>query len=57
MVLERRVAERRYPVSKVSSGGHEEIPHVQGKEQQLQVAGAAIKKYPTSKVREIPVRQ
>ena len=50
------MAERRYPASKVSSSDHEEIPHVQGKEQQLQVAGAAVKKYPTSKVREIPVR-
>ena len=38
--LERRVAERRYPMSKVSNGSREEIPHVQGKGQQLHFAGA-----------------
>ena len=37
---------------KVRRGGHEEIPIVQGKEQQLHFAGAAVKRYPTSKVRE-----
>ena len=46
----------RYPMSKVRSGGCEEIPHVQGKEQRLCFAGAAVKKYPTSKVRETQVR-
>ena len=51
------MAERRYPMSKVSSGGREEIPHVQGKEQRLCFAGAAVKTYPTSKVRETLVRQ
>ena len=30
---------------------------VQGKEQQLCFAGAAVKRYPTSKVRETQVRQ
>ena len=30
--LERQVAERRYPTSKVSSDGREEMPHVQDKE-------------------------
>ena len=44
-----RVAERRYPTSKVRSGGHEDIPHVQGKEQQLHFAGGAVKRYPTSR--------
>ena len=43
-------------MSKVRSGGREEIPHVQGKKQWLRFAGAAVKKYPTSKVREAPVR-
>jgi len=38
-------------------GSGEEIPLVQGKEQQLPFAGAAVKKYPTSKVRETQVRQ
>ena len=42
--------------SKVSSSGCEEIPHIQGKEQWLSFAGAAVKRYPTSKVRETPVR-
>ena len=38
-------------------GGGEEIPLVQGKEQQLHFAGAAMKRYPMSKVRETQVRQ
>ena len=37
---------------KVRRGGSEEIPLVQGKEQQLRFAGAAMKRYPTSKLRE-----
>ena len=41
---------------KVRRGGHEEIPLVQGKEQWLRFAGAALKRYPTSKVRETQVR-
>ena len=36
--------------------GREELPHVQGKEQRLHFAGAAVKRYPTSKVRETQVR-
>ena len=34
-------------------GGQEELPHVWGKERHLHFAGAAVKRYPTSKVREI----
>ena len=49
-------AERSYSMFKVRRGGHEEIPLVQGKEQQLRFAGAAMKRYPTSKVRETQVR-
>jgi len=37
-------------------GGGEEIPFIQGKEQWLHFAGAAMKRYPTSKVRETQVR-
>ena len=37
---------------KVRRDGGEEIPLVQGKEQRLCFAGAAVKRYPTSKVRE-----
>ena len=51
-----RRAERRYSTFKVRRGGGEEIPLVQGKEQQLCFAGAAVKRYPTSKVRETLVR-
>ena len=42
---------------KVRKGGCEEIPLVQGKEQRLRFAEAAVKKYPMSKVRETQVRQ
>ena len=41
---------------KVRKGGGEEIPLVQGKEQRLHFAGAAMKRYTTSKVRENQVR-
>ena len=37
-------------------GRREEIPLIQGKEQQLCFAGAALKRYPTPKVRETQVR-
>ena len=37
-------------------GGGKEIPLVQGKEQWLCFAGAAVKRYPTPKVRETQVR-
>ena len=40
---------------KVRKGGGEEIPLVQGKEQWLCFAGAAVKRYPTPKVRETQV--
>ena len=42
---------------KVRKGGGEEIPFVQGKEQQLCFAGAAVKRYPTPKVTETQVIQ
>ena len=41
---------------KVRKGSGEEIPLVQGKEQQLHFAGAAVKSYPKPKVRETQVR-
>ena len=41
---------------KVRKGCGEEIPFIQGKEQWLHFAGAAVKRYPTPKVRETPVR-
>ena len=37
---------------KVRKGGSEEIPLVQGKEQWLRFAEAAMKRYPMPKVRE-----
>ena len=53
----RRRAERSYSTFKVRRGGREKIPLVQGKEQRLRFAGAAVKRYPTSKVRETQVRR
>ena len=41
---------------KIRRGGGEEIPLDQGKEQQLCFAEAAVKRYPTFKVRETQVR-
>ena len=41
---------------KVRKDGGEEIPLVQDKEQGLHFVGAAMKRYPTSKVREMQVR-
>ena len=41
---------------KVRKGGSEEIPLVQAKEQWLRSAGAAVKRYPTPKVRETQVK-
>ena len=40
----RRRAERSYSTFKVRRGGGEEIPLVQGKEQRLCLAGAAVKR-------------
>ena len=40
---------------KVRKGSGEEMPLVQGKEQQLRFAGAAVKRYSTPKVRETPL--
>ena len=52
-----RRAERSYSMFKVGRGGVEEISLIQGKEQGLHFAGAAMKRHPTFKVREIQVRQ
>ena len=51
-----RRADRRYSTFKVRRGGREELPLVQGKEQWLCFAGAAVKRYPMSKVRETQIR-
>ena len=42
---------------KIRKGGGKEIPLVQGKEQSLCFAGAAAKRYPTSKIRKTQVRR
>ena len=52
----RRRAERSYSKFQVRRGSGEEIPLVQGKEQWLCFAWAAVKRYPTPKVRETQVR-
>ena len=49
--------ERSYLKPKLMGGGQEELPHVQGQGQQLHFVGTALKRYPTSKVRVIQVRQ
>ena len=51
-----RRAEKSYSTFMVRRGSHEEIPLVQGKAQWLHFAGAAVKRYPKSKVRETQVR-
>ena len=56
-VLRLRRAKRRYSTFKVGRDGCEEIPLLQGKEQWLQFAEAAMKRYPMSKVRETQVRR
>ena len=53
----RRRAERSYSTFKVRRGSSEEIPLVQGKEQWMRFAGAAVTRYPMSKVRETQVRR
>ena len=52
-----RRAERSYSMFKVRRGSREEITLIQGKEQRLRFAGAAMKIYPMSKVRETQVRR
>ena len=52
-----RQAERSYSTFKVRRGGREKTPLLQGKGQRLRFAGAAVKRYPTSKVRETQVRR
>ena len=42
---------------KVRKGSGEEIHLIQGKEQWLHFAGAAVKRYPMTKVRETQVRR
>ena len=52
-----RRAERSYSLFKVRRVGGKEILLVQGREQRLHFAGAAVKRYPKSKVRETHVRR
>ena len=52
VAAQHRRAWRSYPTLKVRRGGCEEIPLIQGKEQWLCFAGAIVKRYSTSKVRE-----
>ena len=51
-----RRTERSYSTFKVGRGSGEEISLIQG-EQRLHFAGAAVKRYPMSKLRETQVRQ
>ena len=52
-----RRAERSYSTFNVRRDSRVKIPFTQGKEQRLRFAGAAVKRYPTSKVRETQVRR
>jgi len=52
-----RRAKRSHSVFKVRRGSGEEIPLIQCKEQWLRFAGAAMKRYPTFKIRETQVRR
>ena len=52
-----RRAKRSYSTFKVRRASSEEIPLIQGREQWLCFAGAAVKRNPMSKVREIQVRR
>ena len=49
-------AKKSYSTFRVRRGGPEKITLLQGKEQQLCFAGAAVKRYPTFKVGETQVR-
>ena len=51
-----RRAERKYSTFKLRRGGPEEIPFIQGKEKWLSFPGAAMKRDPTTKVRETHLR-
>ena len=51
-----RRAEKRYSKFMFRKGGCEKILLLQGKEQRMHFAGAAVKRYPTSKVRESQVK-
>ena len=52
-----RRAKRSYFTFKVGRGGGKKILFLQGKEQWMRCAGAAVKRYPMSKVRETQVRR
>ena len=52
-----RKAERSYSMSKVRRVSHEEISLVQGKEQRLCFAGAAVKRYPHVQGKKTQVRR
>ena len=52
-----RRAKGSYSTFKVRRGGCEEIPLVQGKKQRLCFAGATVKRYPTTNIRETQVRR
>ena len=57
LLCRQRRAERTYSTFKVRRCSPVKIPFIQGKEQWLRLAGAAVKRYPTSKVRETQVRR
>ena len=54
MAVQKRLREE-LPHIQIRGCSREELPYFQGKEQWLCFAGAAVKRYPTSKVRETQV--
>ena len=52
----RRRAQRSYPMLKVRNGGSKEIPSSKVRSSGYRFPGAAVKRYPTPKVRETQVR-
>jgi len=55
MAVQKRCREE-LPHVQIRGSSRVELPYFQGKEQRLHFAGAAVKRYPTSKVRETHVR-
>ena len=48
--------EEELPHVQIRASSREELPYIQGMVQWLHFAGAAMKRYPTSKVRENQIR-
>ena len=54
--MEQKRGQEELPNVQGRGSSREELPQIQGKEQQLRFTGAAVNRYPTSKVRQTQVR-